>query len=71
MKTPIAHLVLVLAFVAAPVGAENIRGKVVGITDGDTLTLLDANEAQHTAYQLSAYFAELDAEDEEKFAEAE
>jgi endonuclease YncB( thermonuclease family) len=47
MKTPIAHFVLVLAFVAVPVGAENIRGKVVGITDGDTLTLLDANEAQH------------------------
>src|SRR5512138_3802607 len=36
-----------LAACAGPVLAEQWRGKVVGIADGDTLTLLDASHRQH------------------------
>ena len=32
---------------AAPVHADQIRGFVVGISDGDTLTVLDHNRQQH------------------------
>ena len=44
-----ATLALVAAFTAfaAPAQADQWRGKVVGIADGDTLTLLDANHRQH------------------------
>ncbi len=37
-----AVLALCLAMACPPVGAEILTGRVVGITDGDTLTLLDA-----------------------------
>jgi endonuclease YncB( thermonuclease family) len=36
----IRALVLLFALAASPVLAEELRGRVVGITDGDTLTLL-------------------------------
>lgn len=38
---------LVGAFAAHPAHAEQRRGKVVGVADGDTLTLLDEQRQQH------------------------
>jgi endonuclease YncB( thermonuclease family) len=32
---------------ATPVFAEQITGRVVGVSDGDTITLLDQNKQQH------------------------
>ncbi len=40
-------LVSVFLFLAAPVHADQIRGFVIGISDGDTLTVLDHNRQQH------------------------
>jgi endonuclease YncB( thermonuclease family) len=41
-------LALVVAFLCVAVAhAENLSGRVVGIDDGDTLTVLDANRATH------------------------
>ena len=41
-------LVLALALVVAPLaGAETLIGRVVGIADGDTLTVLDTSNQQH------------------------
>jgi endonuclease YncB( thermonuclease family) len=42
-----AVLLLLLAAIAADASAEQWRGKVVAIADGDTLTLLDADRRQH------------------------
>ncbi len=39
--------VALLAALAGPALAEQRRGKVAGIADGDTLTLLDASHRQH------------------------
>lgn len=39
-------LSLVLAFVALPAAAQTVTGKVVGIADGDTLTILTPQRAQ-------------------------
>lgn len=44
MKLTAAILLLALT---ATVHAEEIRGKVVSITDGDTITVLDAEKVQH------------------------
>lgn len=38
-------LALIVAF--GPVGAEVLTGHVVGVTDGDTITVLDAAKVQH------------------------
>jgi endonuclease YncB( thermonuclease family) len=38
---------LCLLLALAPLQAAELRGKVIGVTDGDTLTLLDANKQQH------------------------
>jgi endonuclease YncB( thermonuclease family) len=38
---------LLLLALTAPLHAEEIRGKVVSITDGDTITVLDAEKVQH------------------------
>jgi endonuclease YncB( thermonuclease family) len=38
-------LALIVAF--CPVGAEVLTGHVVGVTDGDTITVLDAAKVQH------------------------
>jgi endonuclease YncB( thermonuclease family) len=41
-------LVLAIALVVAPLaGAETLMGRVVGIADGDTITILDAFNQQH------------------------
>lgn len=39
---------LLLPMLLSNVLAEEIRGRVVGCTDGDTLTVLDGNNTQHT-----------------------
>ena len=41
-----AVLGFLLAF-AVPLHADELRGKVVGIADGDTITVLDADKVQH------------------------
>ncbi len=38
---------LLLFFLACSVHAETLTGRVVGIADGDTITVLDANRQQH------------------------
>ncbi len=38
---------LFLLLIAATVHADEIRGKVVSIADGDTITVLDAKKVQH------------------------
>lgn len=38
-------LALIVAF--DPVNAEVLTGRVVGVSDGDTITLLDAAKTQH------------------------
>lgn len=40
-------LLLFIFLVSTPVEAEVLRGLVVGITDGDTITLLDSNNIQY------------------------
>lgn len=40
-------LVLVILFCPYYVAAETLSGHVVGVTDGDTITLLDASYTQH------------------------
>lgn len=44
-------LLLILILIALPVGAADepkaVSGRVVGVTDGDTLILLDADKARH------------------------
>jgi endonuclease YncB( thermonuclease family) len=47
LKTTVERVVLALAVLAFPAKAEDVRGQVVRVTDGDTLTVLDANQAQH------------------------
>ena len=44
---PVLLSALLGALVAQPAQAEQRRGKVVGVTDGDTLTLLDEQRQQH------------------------
>ena len=38
---------LLLFFLVCSVHAETLSGRVVGIADGDTITVLDANRQQH------------------------
>nr|MDP2190785.1 thermonuclease family protein [Rhodoferax sp.] len=40
-------LVCLLLALACTVNAETITGKVVGVADGDTITVLDADKVQH------------------------
>lgn len=44
---PIPLLLLVAALHASIASAETITGRVVGVSDGDTITVLDASKAQH------------------------
>jgi endonuclease YncB( thermonuclease family) len=44
MRTLASWILLALAL---PVWGETLEGKVVGISDGDTLTLLDSANTQH------------------------
>ena len=43
----ILGLALTLILANGPVGAEVLVGHVVGVTDGDTITVLDASKVQH------------------------
>lgn len=43
----IAAFTVLLGFITASLHAEEIRGKVVSIADGDTITVLDAEKVQH------------------------
>ena len=47
MKKIMFVFVLIGSFVCSPVHASNIAGRVVRITDGDTLVVLDSNNVQH------------------------
>lgn len=48
LREMLTVVVLAALAVTAPAGAgERIEGKVVGITDGDTITLLDGGKRQH------------------------
>jgi endonuclease YncB( thermonuclease family) len=47
MRRALAFLLLALTAIA-PALADELRGRVVGITDGDTLTILDASRQPHT-----------------------
>ena len=40
-------LALAMLFISCGLSAATIQGKVVGVADGDTLTILDANNTQH------------------------
>ncbi len=42
-----AVVALTFAVLAGPIGAATITGRVVGIADGDTITVLDAGLQQH------------------------
>jgi endonuclease YncB( thermonuclease family) len=39
--------VLFLAMLLGSAAAETILGRVVGVTDGDTITVLDVDKVQH------------------------
>jgi endonuclease YncB( thermonuclease family) len=47
MKQRVVALTLALAVVALAAHADTLTGHVVGVTDGDTITLLDASKTQH------------------------
>ena len=51
-----ALLAVVALLVSFPISAETITGHVVSVYDGDTLTLLDADNKQ-----VKIRFAEIDA----------
>ena len=40
-------LALALLYISCGLGAVTIQGKVVGVADGDTITVLDATNTQH------------------------
>jgi endonuclease YncB( thermonuclease family) len=48
MRSPLCAFVFLLALAfCLPLRAEELRGRIVGVTDGDTLKLLDANRQEH------------------------
>lgn len=47
MTTFVRRLLLCLCLAVLPATAEELHGKVVGVTDGDTITVLDADKGQH------------------------
>lgn len=47
MLPRLAPTLLLLALAAAPAAAVEPVGKVIGVADGDTLTLLDSNRTRH------------------------
>ena len=40
-------LLLIVLFIATDIQAADLQGRVVGISDGDTLTILDSDRRQH------------------------
>ncbi len=47
MRLAVYILALCFVFLSLPASADSLTGKVVKITDGDTLYVLDANYQQH------------------------
>ena len=47
MRLPNFLLILLLLIFQQSVFAESLPGKVVGVSDGDTITVLDSNHGQH------------------------
>ena len=47
MKTRLASVALLLFMALGAAHADTLTGRVVGVTDGDTITVLDANRQQH------------------------
>ena len=47
MLRPSSLVLLALLLAAAVAAAETLRGRVVSLADGDTLTVLDSNHHQH------------------------
>ena len=47
MKTRLASVALLLFMALGAAHADTLTGRVVGVTDGDTKTVLDANRQQH------------------------
>jgi endonuclease YncB( thermonuclease family) len=41
------RIALLFALVIASASADILSGKVIGVSDGDTITLLDSNRQQH------------------------
>ena len=41
-------IALILVLTSCTINAATLQGKVVGVADGDTITVLDANNKQHT-----------------------
>ena len=47
MMTRLASVALLLFMALGAAHADTLTGRVVGVTDGDTITVLDANRQQH------------------------
>ena len=47
MKTRLASVALLLFMALGAAHADTLTGRVVGVTDGDTITVLDADRQQH------------------------
>ena len=47
MMTRLASVALLLLMALGAAHADTLTGRVVGVTDGDTITVLDANRQQH------------------------
>jgi endonuclease YncB( thermonuclease family) len=47
MMTRLASVALLLFMPLGAAHADTLTGRVVGVTDGDTITVLDANRQQH------------------------
>ena len=40
-------ILLIVLFIATDIQAADLRGRVVGVSDGDTITILDSDRRQH------------------------
>ncbi len=52
-KTMRKALVCLLLALACTAHAETVTGRVVGVADGDTITVLDADKVQHKIWRGS------------------
>lgn len=54
---------VLLSLLACSVHAETLAGRVVGIADGDMITVLDANRQQHKTLQMLKCYTHLRSQD--------
>src|SRR5713226_3005499 len=47
LRRTVLHILPLLALASVALAQETFSGRVVGVTDGDTITVLDSNKAQH------------------------